>query len=838
MKKIVIAMLLILPLLIVVTVLLSTSIITHTAYIAVEGIHLNVDNGKTLELGLSQKNFQLEAIVEPTGATNKDVVWSIENLTLFGDETKYENPVTVDKNGLVTFLMYSTFDVVATTIEGNKTSRVNFYIKGDILETIAIETEITSVMTGQRVHLPLVGYPLDATIESYTWTSEDENILKVDNNGIIVGVAEGKTKVKVAVDEKIFAEKEITVTKGATKFGTDFYVSKNVLSFSELGIVHEVVAVSNCTVDDVARTITIIGTQAELNIGSRAVTIGICDVNSVVIENKDLLEGKLLRVGKLPIYLNAVYQDVLNDSKVANPIFVSDKNDIIAVVDNKIEPLKKGVATINLEGKAESISFSSVVPINYIRLREIDSDDKRGIAEENLFGNLNFKNGVYEASKYTIDVQYPTNFDWEDFEIALESEEFATIDKNVVTIKDNFVGKKEIVINIKAKYSAYESMDVITQRHLWVVNGVNCSDYATINQANTDRKNIVLRDNVKLSSSDTTLDLYTSLYGNAYMLSGINMPKAKNGETSLVCVRGSDLAIENIHLRFDNGENINTKEGLKGTVLRVGRQDEDHRLNNVLVKYSVIENGYYLISSSNTELLRVEGCIIRNSSNFGVLLSTEDNDNYEIKAKDDPMYKYQGVSWTNMEMHNCVLSNIVATAIGVNNNSDYADVNRGDKKAVNQSKLKSTGFLDIYNWQDILNARMLDRELLPNPDNDPGMDATNKLLGDLAKKAISSEVMRSEYDNIRYSEVSENYNRQYINLGIVTAGALFNSSDDIEIEDPRVKRFPLTRIDDLLGQFDFYPCTLYMYDKTADITPYSTFSENKELYNRLRGEND
>ena len=49
MKKIVIAMLLILPLIIVATVLVATNVISNEVYIAVEGVSLNVDTSKTIE---------------------------------------------------------------------------------------------------------------------------------------------------------------------------------------------------------------------------------------------------------------------------------------------------------------------------------------------------------------------------------------------------------------------------------------------------------------------------------------------------------------------------------------------------------------------------------------------------------------------------------------------------------------------------------------------------------------------------------------------------------------------------------------------------------------------
>ena len=103
MKKVVVAMLLLLPLIIVASVLLATSVISHEVYIAVEGVELNVNTAETMELGLSQGSFQLDATVYPTGARNRDVEWSVENVVCFGDEI--QDPVVIE-NGLVTFSTY------------------------------------------------------------------------------------------------------------------------------------------------------------------------------------------------------------------------------------------------------------------------------------------------------------------------------------------------------------------------------------------------------------------------------------------------------------------------------------------------------------------------------------------------------------------------------------------------------------------------------------------------------------------------------------------------------------------------------------------------------------
>ena len=55
------------------------------------------------------------------------------------------------------------------------------------------------VMTGGSKAAPLSIYPLNATIESIVWSSADETVATVDQNGTVTGVAPGETTVTVAI---------------------------------------------------------------------------------------------------------------------------------------------------------------------------------------------------------------------------------------------------------------------------------------------------------------------------------------------------------------------------------------------------------------------------------------------------------------------------------------------------------------------------------------------------------------------------------------------------------------------------------------------------------------
>ena len=89
------------------------------------------------------------------------------------------------------------------------------------------------VMTGGSKAAPLSIYPLNATIESITWSSADESVATVDQNGTITGVALGQTTVTVQI---VVGEETITDTMTVTVMGSGDNIYAFILSdFATMG---------------------------------------------------------------------------------------------------------------------------------------------------------------------------------------------------------------------------------------------------------------------------------------------------------------------------------------------------------------------------------------------------------------------------------------------------------------------------------------------------------------------------------------------------------------------------------------------------------------------------
>lgn len=810
MKKIVIAMLLILPLIIVASVMVATSVISNEAYIAVEYVKLNVDTSSTMEIGLSKESFQFNATVYPTGAKNKNVIWTLENVLGFGDEMA--EPVTIDQTGLVRFYTYCTFDVVVTTVEGNKTTRLNVYVQCDTLDGVSVGLNgLTELKTGESHKLKPVFSPLDAEVSEVAWSSSAPNIIDVDRNGIVTAYAPGSADITVTARE-FKATATITAVPGATRFGTEFFMSAESFVVADLNPSGEVTAASGGSIAD--GVFTFDSDEAVLNVGTERVVIKRCDVDDIAVRNGNILASELLYIGKLPMYLDAVYKDAYRLDKptvsyssnlpgAANP----DANGVVV-------PTDKGAVTLTVKtaNAEDSITIEVVRPVSYVRLNTVDNDDKRGIAAEALYGTHSYDDsGATVGYGIPVSIQYPVDADFSDFDLTVSDSDFAQINGNVITVTSAVTERKTLTVSVTAHHSVFESMPARANRNFTFVDGINCYDYEDVVKAATEGKVIVLQNNVVAEGENVTVEIRNDLYGNAYMIDGI--ATQKDSETPIIKVVGSDVTVSNAHIRCDDIIKINEANGMKGAALWVGDAESPEMLKNVTVEYCILENAYYALAAIRTEI-SVVGTVMRNTSNFGMHIINDINSAGEFVYSD-------------VTMTDCIMSNIVATAVGISTQASMSD---GSPLEV-QSSFTQKGFLDIYNWQQITAMRMLDRDLIP------GNPAANNTIKNLANKMIAAEIKKDLYAPLRV----EIENEVFVNLGIVTAGALHYCTTVPTFEDQRFISFPITILDSLSSitkpfGFVLQPCILYLYTNESNITPESEFSENAETYRRLRGD--
>ncbi len=146
---------------------------------------------------------KLTAIVNPTNATNKNVIWTSSNT----------NVVTVDANGNVTPKGVGNATITVTTLDGNKTATANVTVNASVTGVTLDKNILSFSDIGQTQKLTAIVNPTNATNKNVVWSSSDMNVAIVDENGNVTSKAIGTAVVTVkTVDGGKTATANVTVT--------------------------------------------------------------------------------------------------------------------------------------------------------------------------------------------------------------------------------------------------------------------------------------------------------------------------------------------------------------------------------------------------------------------------------------------------------------------------------------------------------------------------------------------------------------------------------------------------------------------------------------------------
>ena len=138
---------------------------------------------------------ELTAKITPDNATNKKVTWISNNDTV----------VKVDTNGKITGLSVGRAIITVKTDDSNRTDTciVRVVDQNNVSSNnvdaigVSLSKSSLSMLKGDSYHLVATIKPVDATNKSVIWSSSNENIVTVDNNGKIMAKETGKATITV-----------------------------------------------------------------------------------------------------------------------------------------------------------------------------------------------------------------------------------------------------------------------------------------------------------------------------------------------------------------------------------------------------------------------------------------------------------------------------------------------------------------------------------------------------------------------------------------------------------------------------------------------------------------
>lgn len=374
MKKVLIGVLILIPIIIVASVLLTTNIISKNSYLPVDRVELNenyiefsLDNGNTIDT--------LKATVYPRLAKNHNLTWSIEEqhsdipfvyakddpcqdcADLSDKElkehiaTNHIDIATIDNNGVVTVYGYGSFIVKVTTEEGNKFATCSVKVVGDKVTKIELmpygsssklsENDVISLDKGERLLVNPIFTPGGARNKTVTWKSADERIVEVDKNGILSAKGAGETTISVSSnDTGIGTSVKVKVNNGVFKGESYCYTADtvNVKKYMNVSDFTTAKVAGGTLSSDGTLNFDENATVATVTVNGKtfsAIKVDALSDDDIVFKNYDILLQKLYNKNGdeveyivkrgLPIYLEVVYR---NPAKSGVPEVEFSSNDI------------------------------------------------------------------------------------------------------------------------------------------------------------------------------------------------------------------------------------------------------------------------------------------------------------------------------------------------------------------------------------------------------------------------------------------------------------------------------------------------------------------------------
>ena len=795
MKKVILCLLLLIPILVILTIDASGKLIASALVdIPVESVRIKHSGGvlESAEIYLeeykgTEKKFTVFCEVYPGIATDK-MLWESSDPSIaevLPDEKRADAANVI-------FHDYGSVDILCTSEKNSSiTARATLYIGGAIPGALDIGDyegnyagEIELPRYAVKSLLASVKPARSVKEEKVAWKSANEAVVKVDNNGVVTAVAEGSTTITASVtvqDVTVEDTVRVTVSGAAIVKRPEVYAAGDTIDLTpylaegasvqgdNVVTTQELAAFESKTV-----TVTKDGVTAEVRV------VKVSGVKTLVVENYfALTEGALsayLALGTSNVELKAYALDASHPDIV----WRSSDESVLLVRNGRVYAVGSGTAYVypyaeGYEGQRVRISVTAAV--EDFRLFDTAFNDKVGLLQERVYGNVTYLNGAY-TNRYPMRITsiYPASASIESFTFESADTEIATVNEHgVVTFGEEVDGKS---VTITATAYNQEGLPVRQNYTFRLVKGVNVGygeennffdkskgekpsfasyDDLKVVAANRNAGAVVLLADVyyraKSEGGVTIKNTACSIYGNGKKLDGqFFTDSVEDGEKLLLwdfadytdMPRSLNIRIVNTNLQStqptsDDAEEAFTELSRKGggaIGVRHAYPTEDHSFS-LTVKGCLFQYAYGHVNVAIGDNV-FDGCIFRNNSASAIVLQQSS----------------YGVA--NAKIRNCIFSNTIApVGIACGNFDDILDRFGNKNKGAIQSRfgtLELEGTNYIYNWKLLKEVQM---NLLPqNLENDTAAEwvgVFNDLLGNVIQDAFEM----SDINNLYVENIDE-----------------------------------------------------------------------------------
>ena len=160
--------------------------------------------------------YQLIPYITPALSSNNKIHWSASN-----------NNVTVDENGVVTWVTDGTSIVTATTDYGWYTASCTFTVFTIPVTWVSLDTNELTLTPWKTYQLTATITPNNATNKKVTWRSTNTSVAVVDNNGLVTCIANWDAEIIVTTADWNYSDSCTIITDWAPTENTWVYLPLN-----------------------------------------------------------------------------------------------------------------------------------------------------------------------------------------------------------------------------------------------------------------------------------------------------------------------------------------------------------------------------------------------------------------------------------------------------------------------------------------------------------------------------------------------------------------------------------------------------------------------------------
>jgi len=831
MKKFLLGVIFIIPIIIVVAITAASTIIAIATSPLPETIRIfeedgaELSDGDEVKLEITDKERFIIIEVGPVLVQDDSLEFDIDEESGDG-RLSFRRQEGTDKYLLVPETPGAVSVTIRAAANVNVTRYLVFVINTREITGISIydesgsEVEEVRILAEKRLFVavsPVVA--LDG--HNLTWKSSDESVLKVSKNGLVRPVSRGKAYVSVsAVDKlgKTHSDSVLVDASGALVKESKVYTSSEITA----GWLY-----ANVILGDSVSLSKIDYTHYVVSDGSNSIEIEIGFCQSGDWGFGDSLDTLYTR--SAPYFIWAENLDYNDSSEITSVRFVSNNPEILRVEGNVLVPQKGGEATVTATYRGETKTKTFRVKDNpaVLNLSLSPADARLGIKLTRVWGMYWFDENYNLTPTYKISAGAHNDVVW-----SVDDQSKAEISQEgLITFKDAARGRK---VTVTASAMAYGKPTGVTRSFTFNMlsdNAINVYNFDQLIRANDSKTNIlVLQDSI---DSHYQVRLNNSLYGNGFKVSAEVRQCENKEDTSRIFFYSYDedprhydsldtLVVEDIILEGRAEYEKATHVGL----------DNFRMPNKVVFRHIVARNLHTGIAIGRSKDTLVEGCILGDNYKHAittVYTSEEANSGVRVTLRNNVFKMSEGPA------------GIIVSA----------EFNPDDFNKSVVPEFVVEGFLEIYNWKTeaqiapAFNVFNIDKMDYLSAYVDPV--ALNNLVNDSIAELIKSEKMA----HLFYTDKNGD---RYGSMGIFILGALFKpDKDKITIKDENIilSTLPLSNVGGRAGSMiDFInalterngmkinnECYIIGYNfagREPKVKPGEPVPQNFELYKRLQ----